>query len=89
MATREGVVMKLLVRAGVVASLVVSGSVLVGRAVLMPAERQGQAVVRTAPPVPAQPGREEWDDPAVLHVGTAGHRPLRDARPDGPRPRAE
>ncbi len=62
--------MRTLVRVGVVAGLLVGGSVLVGRASLMPAPRPGQAAVRPASQAAAQAGREEWDDPAVLHVGT-------------------
>jgi beta-galactosidase len=63
--------MKLPLRAAMVAALVLSGFVLVGRASLMPASRHGQAAVRPSParPEPAA-GREEWDDPAVLHAGT-------------------
>jgi beta-galactosidase len=62
--------MRLLVRVGVVAGLLVSVSVLVGRASLMPARRQGQATARSTHPVAGQSARDEWDDPAVLHVGT-------------------
>ena len=62
--------MRLLVRVGVVAGLVVVGGVLVGRASLMPAGWPGQAAVRSSPGAATQAAREEWDDPAVQHVGT-------------------
>ena len=66
----EGADMRLLVRVGVVAGLLVVGGVLVGRASLMPARWPGQAAVPSSAARAAQAAHEEWDDPAVLHVGT-------------------
>ena len=62
--------MRLLVRVGVVAGVLVAGGVLVGRASLRPARWPGQAAVSSAPGAAAPSAREEWDDPSVQQVGT-------------------
>jgi len=59
-----------LVRVGIVAGLLAGGSVLVGTVGQAPAGRRQAAAVRPAAPANPQGAREEWDDPAVLHVGT-------------------
>jgi beta-galactosidase len=57
-------------RVGIVAGLFVAGLVLVGGSGPRPVGWRGQAAARPTPPPAAPAARVEWDDPAVLHVGT-------------------